>query len=433
MSTDTVYFQDDTRSLGGFGAGLLFAAVFAFYWIGTNIFIDLSDPALADPSAGSSNQFNQIVALLVSLSLLVFLWPSPRRAEILQPRLLIAAVFLWVFVAAALSPDPAVALRRAIMMVLVCTNAGIFLIIPRDEKQFAKLLGIGATAVLALCYYGVIALPQNSIHQFSDVLEPQLAGMWRGIYQHKNTTSMVMALSFFIGLYVFSSWSRLLGLAIAAASVFFVIHTGGKGTTAILPAIMILAWIYERLPASRVPVVVGGVLLYTLLTVGTVYQPIFDFIAGLGIDATYTDRNGIWKLAFLAISERPLTGWGPQSFWQTDALVYSGNAIETAAVHAAHSHNAYLEAMVIAGIPGLILTLTLLVYLPLRDSAQAFASGNSKPLTRLFVRIWLFCLFTGCLESIFFSTAGPVWFMMLVAVFGLRLQARSRLVGGENG
>lgn len=429
MTTDIAYEQPHTRRTRGFGAAMLFLSVFAFYFIGTGIYSDLSDPSLADPSATNSNMLNQMLALLVSASLTLFLWRSPSRADVLQPRLLVAALFGWIFVAAMLAPDPGLAMRRATMAVLVCLNAGIFLIIPRDEHQFVRLLGLGTGLVLAMCFYGVMFLPMHSIHQASDVLESQLAGMWRGIYLHKNTTSMVMALSFFIGLYVFASWSRLLGLVIAVASVLFILQTGGKGTTAIVPAILVLGWIYERFRSLRVPGVVGGLLLYIVLTVGTVYQPMFDFIAGLGIDATYTDRNVIWKLALSAIAERPLTGWGLQSFWQTDALVYGGNAIETTAIYAAHSHNAYLETMVIAGIPGLLMTLVLLIYLPLKDSARALETGNSPALTRLFIRIWMFSLFTGCLESIFFSTAGPLWFAMLVAVFGLRLQARSRLVG----
>lgn len=97
-------------------------------------------------------------------------------------------------------------------------------------------------------------------------------------------------------------------------------------------------------------------------------------------------------------------------------------------MNAAHSHNAYLEAMINAGIPGLALVVLWLLILPVRDVGRAKAGGNDPALTRLFVRIWLFSVFSACLESTFFANTGPLWFSMLMAVAGLRFQARASLV-----
>ena len=40
----------------------------------------------------------------------------------------------------------------------------------------------------------------------------------------------------------------------------------------------------------------------------------------------------------------------------------------------------------------------------------------------------MFGLFTSCFESPFFENSGPLWFTMLIAIFGLRLQAHANLV-----
>jgi O-antigen ligase len=56
------------------------------------------------------------------------------------------------------------------------------------------------------------------------------------------------------------------------------------------------------------------------------------------------------------------------------------------------------------------------------------ARGTDPDLTRLYVRIWMFGLFSSCFESTFFGNSGPLWFTMLIAVFGLRLQAYANLV-----
>jgi O-antigen ligase len=65
---------------------------------------------------------------------------------------------------------------------------------------------------------------------------------------------------------------------------------------------------------------------------------------------------------------------------------------------------------------------------PITQISQAMASGNDTALTRLFLRIWLFGVFNACVESIFFARGSVLWFVFMVAVFGLQLQAKARLV-----
>ena len=95
---------------------------------------------------------------------------------------------------------------------------------------------------------------------------------------------------------------------------------------------------------------------------------------------------------------------------------------------AANAHNAYLDAALTAGVPGLVLVLVWVVLLPIRDMGRADRVGNDPALTRLFLRIWLYGIFAASLESSFFVNAGPVWFTILIGVFGLQMQGRSALV-----
>jgi len=46
----------------------------------------------------------------------------------------------------------------------------------------------------------------------------------------------------------------------------------------------------------------------------------------------------------------------------------------------------------------------------------------------LFLRIWLFALFNCIFESILFARGDPLWFSMLVAMFGLRYLSTWRLI-----
>jgi O-antigen ligase len=212
-------------------------------------------------------------------------------------------------------------------------------------------------------------------------------------------------------------------------AAFFLSHTGGKTSILILPAILVLAWMIERFAWTRVPLVVGGLIAFNLMAVGSaVHEPLRDLVTSLGVDATFTNRSDIWRFAFSAIAERPLTGYGLQSFWQTDSLVNGGGTIETWAVAAYNGHNGYMDVVISMGAPGLFLTLLWVVFLPIKDLGRAQLGNNDPAMTRLFIRIWLYALILACVESIFYEGGGVVWFSLLMALFGLRLQGSERLV-----
>ena len=69
-----------------------------------------------------------------------------------------------------------------------------------------------------------------------------------------------------------------------------------------------------------------------------------------------------------------------------------------------------------------------LVVSPVEDISRGAAFGNNPALTKLFVRIWLFSIVRASLESSFFTGGNPCWFMMLVSIFGLRLQGSLVLI-----
>jgi O-antigen ligase len=404
----------------------LFMAVFLFFWVTTDPYVDLTGAATLDPSAGTSNRLNQIATLLIFGGMLLYGFLHPLRSIILQPRWLLAAIFGWFLFTALLSNHPTLGIKALILGIIVPINASIFLLLPSSERQFAKLLAIGTLIMLGFAYFGVVFRPDVSIHQASELREPMNAGFWRGHFTHKNGAAGAMVIGAFFGFYVMSVWSRMIGLVIVALSCFFLVHTGGKSASAMLPAVLVLAWLFERFRSLRIPIAVGGVAAFNLLAVGAaVIAPFREFVAGLGIDATFTNRSDIWRFAFSAISENPITGYGLKAFWQTRELVYSGGSVETWAVEAFNGHNAYLDMLLQTGIPGLVLTLIFVLFLPLRDLNRADGGGAHSNVTRLFVRIWLYTLFNAGLESIFFESGSLLWFTFVVALYGFRLRSQN--------
>ncbi|MGN7735503.1 O-antigen ligase family protein [Hyphomicrobiales bacterium] len=427
--TSAVYREESPADLLRIRIGtVLFMATFLFFWITTTPFIDLTGAAVLDPSAGNSNRLNQIVSLALFAGMFAYGLAHPMRRIILQPRPLLAVLYIWFLFVSAISAYPMFGIKGTVLAVMVTINASIYLLLPASERHFAKMLGIGTLFMLSVAYYGILFKPTLAIHQASELREPMNAGLWRGHFPHKNSAAAAMVIAAFFGLFVMNVWSRLAGLVIVVLSFNFLLHTGGKTSTAMLPAIVLLAWVFERLRYLRIPIVIGGVGLFNLFAVGSaVFKPLSDFVTELGIDATFTNRADIWRFAFTALAEQPITGYGFKAFWQTSELVNSGGSIETWAVAAANGHNSYLDIALTTGFPGLLLTVIWLLVLPLRNIARLAPAVEHSHLTRLYIRVWLYTIFNAGLESLFFEGGNLLWFTFLFSLYGLHLQSRAVL------
>lgn len=413
-----------TRPVAGIAAALLFTATLLFYLVTLTPFIDLSAIATGDAATAKSNTLNQIVYLALTAALWLTVVRSSARHLVARPRGILIVMLLWFAIVSAISPQPDLALKRVFLAMLTLVNGSILLLLPRSERQFAGMLALCCLGALALAYLGVLLLPHFAIHQASEIREPMSAGLWRGHFAHKNVAAAAMVVISFIGLYLFGTDRRLVGGMMVVLAAVFLAQTGGKSAIAALPGILAIAWAFERWRALRAPMVVLGIAAINILTIGCAMSPtIRALVAQTGIDPTFTNRVDIWKIGATAVLDKPLTGHGFQLFWQTDAMVHKGGAAAGWAYAAFNGHNAYLDMAITTGIPGLALTLVLIVWLPLRAMARAEATANDPALTRLFVRIWLYGILAACVESLFFQSGSLIWFMLVVAIFGLHLQA----------
>lgn len=409
-------------------SGLLFLIVFLFLTVSLRPFPSLSITYAGEAQEIDSALPKQLIAVGLIVALMVFVRRA-RSANLLMqllPGTLL--VFAWFALTSILGLAPGQSLRRLVMAGILCASAAGMLLVPRDERHFATLLAICAGIIIIVSYIGVALIPDRAIHQVSDFLEPQLAGNWRGLFDHKNGAAAAMSIFALSGLYIASRLSRWLGWALTLLALLFLIQTGGKTAAALFPVVLILTAIIERAPALR-HVAVGGILAtMALLTIGAVLFPQVQVVASaIGVDTTFTSRTDIWTLAIDAIRDHPIFGHGYQAFWQRDEFRHAFQEVKTWAVTAVDSHNGYLEIVLAAGFPGLVLLLFWIVWLPLRDLGIACQNGMSA-LTRFYTRVWLYALLLGFLESTFLISAGIIWFMLLLAVFGLRLQVQAKLV-----
>ncbi|CEJ11592.1 O-Antigen ligase [bacterium YEK0313] len=428
-SMSSVAIEEDRKAANDrLIAAVLFLATFLYFWVSLTPFPDLSAGNENSAASAGSNLLNQVAAIGLIVSLAAFAYRQPNTAMVLQPRLVLAGLLGWYVLVSLPTPDPLFALRRLAMATIVVVAASIFLTLPRSERHFGKLLGIGLFIVLGLCYFGAIFMPRLAIHQATDAVEPMLDGDWRGLFNHKNAAGSAMVISMFCGFFVYRTWSAVAGILILVLSLIFLVNTGSKTSVGMVPAVMLVAFLLQKVAFLRPALVIGGIATINTFTIGSALsEQISGIVKSLGIDPTFTARTDLWQLAVESIMARPVTGYGYQSFWRSEALLHGFREEDTWATMANDAHNGYLDLLLTVGIPGFVLAMLFLVLLPLRYIDKAEQRGNRPALTVLFTRIWLFVLFTACLESIFFATGDAVWFMLLVSIFGLRLQAFARL------
>jgi O-antigen ligase len=404
---------------------VLFLATFLLIWLTVTPYPDLADPKLLEP-VGDGNRTGQILALLLTMALVAFAIAKDARIVLKALTPILAIIFLWFAVSAAFSPHAALAGRRLVLAATIIVQAAVFVVLPQDRDHFSRLLLVGALTVLALCYAGVILLPDLSIHQSTDLAEPELDGNWRGFFTHKNGAGAGMAVLIFIGIFIIRTLSPVLGLLIIALATCFLVFTESKSPMVLLPLVLIasVVLVHLRNPLLKYVFAAGLPITIGILTIGSVmFEPMHSFVGRLLSDPSFTGRDVIWIFAIDHIAQRPIFGFGFQAFWGTAELVSQWTYLESWGYRASDAHNGFLNVAVMTGLVGLGLGMIWVFVQPLADLVRTPRERIDPALTMLLVQIWLFDLCLCGFESELFNGGSVVWFMTSVAIIGLRYQA----------
>lgn len=409
--------------------GMLFFAYLAITFVTVAPFPDLGDPRLLEVSEGN-DALSYFLFLGMGVCALALAWRRDRMA--LQSLLTPAFVgfVLWIAVTCVFSQDPATSMKRAAMFGFIVAGTSTLFLLPDNKEEMTKLLSYITLLVIFLCYCGVVFIPHLAIHQATDLGEAHLAGDWRGTFGHKNLASAVFGVMTFIGLYV-KSERPLEGWAIFILSVVFILASGGKSSTLICAGTILIS--SAALGASKgwvwAALVLAPLVILNLIGVGSVvFLQIGAITATLPFDASFTGRTDIWSFALPRALAHPVFGHGFMAFWNTSALRFDGAELNTEwANTAAHAHNAYLDAFITMGYPGLALFIAAIIVQPARDAWSAHRRGEEPALTLMFERIWIFSLYSSSFETFVFIRAHPNWVALLFAIFSLHYLSRFRL------
>ncbi len=403
----------------------LFVTVFLLELLTLHPFPSLSNIALLEAwEAGDT--LNQIV--YISLLAAVLIVASRISSSTLYSLFGRTTIATWIWFAATViwSNDPDLSVRRLGFVIVVMITAACVLLLPISLRHLSMLLATIAGITLILCYFGVALLPDRSIHQATDYIEPQLHGDWRGFFGHKNGAGAVMTIMIFTGLFVARTLSIPLGVSIATGAFVFLVFSHAKSPLLIFPVVMLVSLLcgFCRSAACKFVIAVTPFIIFNGIGVLGSYTGLLgDIVPYVLKDPSFTGRTDVWNFAIAHLTSHPLTGSGFFAFWRTDD-VYLSNVHGIWANRASNSHNGMLDLTLTTGIVGLALVMMLLVVNPVRNFHNCLPLDANRELSTYLFKIAMFGLYLNCFESVAFDRGSVVWFFWIFAVFGLRLSAR---------
>jgi O-antigen ligase len=419
----TVPLTPDTLRL------VLATAVLALIWISLDPF---AASGLYEGGESSSSRQGRLVnqlgySLMAALTLATIMSFVDRRVLarfVSVPWLVMAAILA----ASALTADVSGTWRSVAFTLIALGMAAALPLLPATRGDFETVLKTVSIVLLALCYGGLVLDPGSAIHQGSD-LEAQHAGLWRGVFTHKNIAGPVMIMVGFGGIFLMRRRQWLWGGLIAALAFFFAFNAGSKTALALAPVTIGLILLPALFGLRLLGAIAAVVAIATAhaLTVGTVFVPAFDAVLrSFHQTTTFTGRTGIWDFAGDYLLARPWTGFGLDGFWGTDFLRSTEQPFDRPwdPRGIVHGHNGFVDVTLFLGVPGLVMTVWLVVLAPAVDYVRAGARSRDGALADLFFMIVVFAVLVSALESFFFRRADPIWLTTVIALAGLRLTAR---------
>lgn len=328
------------------------------------------------------------------------------------------ALSLWTIASLSWSPDPAFTARRLLVFACLMTCAcglavAAFSRLPEFIAMFCALnLAVGVATDLAFGAFPS-GFPES---RFSGTVHPNLQGV--------NIALLVLACIAILLAGNRKSWLPIVGII---AALPLLILTQSRTSMAALGLTLIFTFCVKSLRsrglwslAAPVAVTIGFA---GLFIVGVVFPAsslselmsrVIVMERDVGGPASLTGRADLWRTVLEYSAERPLTGFGHDTFWSPRHI------LEISSIHQwsiNQAHNAYLEILLNLGLVGLGL------YVLLMGSAWVASMRRSlqgSPAFGLASSLLLFGGLHNALESI---NALPVFsnFWMSVVVFRLAL------------
>lgn len=337
----------------------------------------------------------------------------------------ILLIILWFLASCSWSVDPFVSFKRVIQQILIIFILYSATSIMGSRAVYRTLL-LALIVSLIICFVS-LGLTPNAYHPSTET-DTALIGAWRGFFFHKNIAGAVFSMAMILFVLEYFDRRQWWYLLLAAMAAVFVV--GSKSKTSLALGIVVLAIIPFYRAATKGPKRrVAGTLALAAIPILMLWGYIV-FEAQIGRifsdPEALTGRVSIWGVVLSYVRDNHwLTGSGFAGFWQmgdnSPAYAYATQPFH---LQTAHSHDGYLEILATTGIPGLLLLLIGMVYIPAislmydprhgtLQSAKAFA-------------IWFFICLHNLMETSFFDKDRQIWLMFLIALVMILIPSEAR-------
>lgn len=363
------------------------------------------------------------VAYLSIFAALLYLAFSARSLQSRTLPIALSVALGWCWLSMTWAIEPSIAVRRLVLTTVVISSclASVYLLgRPRFLSLLASFLGI----VMIFDFVSVFIF-SNAIHAF-DMTDGTVGG-WRGLHIDKNLSGSIAAVSCIVIFFQYLETRQKLLLVYLAFGTAFLIGTGSKTSTALMPLSIVLGLVYRngyKHPAVRSISLVILLLIAVGIPAAT-YASWDKIIRVLDDPEAFTGRTQIWNPLLSYIGDNWLLGSGAGSFWNigpnSPMLTLGGWITDQVAV----GHNGYIDIWVQTGIVGFILTLIaasiapIATLLSLRD--QTHIRNNAVALSLIF-----FGATHNFQETSFFDKDNPVWVATIFAIALIHFRDQER-------
>jgi O-antigen ligase len=251
------------------------------------------------------------------------------------------------------------------------------------------------------------------------------SGLFKGIVGHKNMVGNMALLALMLGSVCWRAKAALIEKALWFAFMggwaVLLYLSGSKTAIALLflvpIALLSLAAVRGIVPVSPVTLIISGLIVVASILAFVVWgmgYTMEQVMAAIFPDPTLTNRTYLWEYAMSKVNERPMLGWGFQSFW---GLGYDSPAARAPVVFARvvnQAHNGYIDLLINLGIVGTaIFAWVMMAYL----SGLRKVGRYSSRLRFLMWTLFLIMILNNITESQFLRYNIPQWTMFIVCFF----------------
>lgn len=326
------------------------------------------------------------------------------------------------------SEDPYVSLKFAFRLSLYIVAIAALCEVLRLETVCRVFIVMLAFVALSSAAMAILA-PKYGTHQATDAVQGVHAGLWRGVFAHKNelgamASNSTIALLFYGRLLPPLPGLHFLCLVASLACLIFAGSAGGIATflvVLILYIAMLLTWRWPVAFTWLLVLAVAGGLAAILLATDV------DTFALLGRDSTLAGRTSIWEVTLSMVADSWVLGHG----YYAGTSAFAGPHLkEIFGPAVADAHNGYLSILLETGVIGLGLYLGAALSVILMGTAQAKRERRERR------DCFMLLLISPILSLVFaFFEAHPVGdegcvgtlnFFSLAAAYSYLMQSKSR-------